>query len=100
MVAIANPNGLDEYELHPVDVDGELKRAKAALGDIPTTELASEGSATLSRIADAARGSDVLYLVCHGGLVEDQAALWLEDPGTADHCHPLARVTVTASSTI
>jgi len=85
LVVIADPTGLAEYEpggrpLAPLDVEGELARAKSGLGSIPVTPLASGGSATLNNvIAHLRDGFDVLYLVCHGALIEGRPQLWLED---------------------
>jgi hypothetical protein len=87
LVVIANPTNLADYQpggrsLAPLDVDGELERAKSNLGDIPVTWLDSGGSATLEDISARLRdGYDVLYLVCHGALVKGEPHLWLEDEG-------------------
>jgi hypothetical protein len=89
LVAIANPAGLEQYQpggrpLAPVDVAGELERARAGLGAIPVTPLTTPGSASLNSLADNLRqGYDVLYLVCHGALVEGEPYLWLEDEAGA-----------------
>ena len=81
LIVIANPANLDRYQLAPVDVAGELARAKTNLGSIRADELASGGRANLNDIAAALRkGYDILYLVCHGSLVKGEAWLWLEDP--------------------
>lgn len=85
LVVIANPSDLADYApggrpLAPIDVDGELARARTALGDIPVTALASGGQATVERIVAALReGFDILYLVCHGALAGGEPRLWLED---------------------
>jgi hypothetical protein len=91
LVVIANPAGVSEYQpggrpLTPLDVEGELARAQSGLGDIPITSLASGGTATLDKIGERLRegaqqhgGYDVLYLVCHGAMIEGQPHLWLED---------------------
>jgi len=98
LVAIANPADLDPNQLAPVDVEGELARAMAGLGKIRTAALARVrdqsqfanveflGTAGLNQIQDSLReGYDVLYLVCHGVLKEDDPKLWLEDEeGNAD----------------
>jgi len=86
LVVIANPSDLDPTQLAPVDVAGELARAEANLGDIPLTALASEGQATLNQVGRCLReGYDVLYLVCHGALIEGEPHLWLEnEAGEAD----------------
>lgn len=89
LVVVANPHDLAAYRLAPVDVPGELARARAALGDLPTTFLAGAPhgrGATLEALADALRaGYPLLALVCHGGVAAGQAALWLErEDGACD----------------
>ncbi|HSR33028.1 MAG TPA: CHAT domain-containing protein [Anaerolineae bacterium] len=91
LVVIANPAGLSDYKpgdrpLTPLDVEGELARAQLGLGDIPFTSLASGSTATLNKIGERFRevppgngGFDVLYLVCHGAMIEGQPHLWLEN---------------------
>src|SRR5207253_2316993 len=68
LVVIANPSQLAEgkvrsegRQLMPVDVQGELARARDGLGDIPITSLASGGKATLDNlIAQLHDGYDIL----------------------------------------
>ncbi len=85
LVVIANPSNLTEYkpagrQLAPVDVEGELARATAGLGTIPVTPLCSSGAATLDNlIAHVREGYDILYLVCHGALINGEPWLWLEN---------------------
>ncbi|HYN87451.1 MAG TPA: CHAT domain-containing protein, partial [Ardenticatenaceae bacterium] len=80
LVVIANPANLRNYGLAPLDVGAELARARAGLGTMAHSALASGGSATLDNLVAAARdGIDVLYLVCHGTLQAGEAWLWLED---------------------
>lgn len=99
LVVIANPANLDPDQLAPVNVSGELARAKTGLGDdIQFTVLARlddsdevegievSGLATLQQIQDhLQRGYDILYLVAHGIFEENTPRLWLEnDVGNAD----------------
>lgn len=89
LVAVANPRDLEEFNLDPVDVAGEMARTRQALGDLPITPLAGEPHgprATLSAIVDGLRaGHSLLYLVCHGTLLRGEPRLWLEtDDGAAD----------------
>jgi hypothetical protein len=80
LVVIANPANVTDYQLAPLDVEGELKRARSGLGSIPVTPLASGGSATLENASAHLRdGYDILYLVCHGALIKGVPHLWLED---------------------
>ena len=64
-----------------IDVEGELQRAKASLGTIPIVTIpdpAQPGYATLDAIAKKLRdGYDILYLVCHGAFIDNQARLYL-----------------------
>jgi hypothetical protein len=105
LIAIANPSNLSDNQLAPVDVAGELKRARAGLGAATASDTSSGQSDSLMVLAaaDAAAPSagpagagprttlsniiarlrdapvDILYLVCHGALVKDEPMLWLED---------------------
>ena len=90
LVVVSNPSNLGTFGLAEVDGDGEVARARAALGDIPATILAdtadAAGRATLARIAAALREvPPLVILVAHGTLVDDQPILWLEQAdGTAE----------------
>jgi hypothetical protein len=91
LVVIANPTDVQSYgpggrKLASLDVAAELARAKAGLEGIACTELASGGRATLDGLVQQLReGCDVLYMVCHGALVEGEAWLWLEDATGKTH---------------
>ncbi len=85
LIVVAGP---DVRNTHPggrvlaaVDVEGELTRARAALADIPIVQELTGASATLARLLEALdRGVDILYLVCHGTLVDEIPVLVLEQP--------------------
>jgi hypothetical protein len=82
LVVIANPSNLASYQLAPVDVAGELERARAGLGQIATSALPAENTrATLNNLLEALRDgqADILYLACHGSLVKGEPWLWFED---------------------
>lgn len=84
LVAIANPTDLGRFKLASIDVDGEMARATAGLGTIPATTLLSSDRVTLDNvIAHLRDGYDILYLVAHGSLVQDESWLWLEDQNGA-----------------
>ena len=91
LVVVANPSDLADYEadgraLPPVDVDGELERARSALAPIPVTALASGGAATVAGIVEGLREErDILYLVCHGYLVDGEPQVLLEDAAGRVH---------------
>jgi hypothetical protein len=77
LVVIANPGDLGDYQLAPVDVEGERKRARDALGEIPIVDLT--GPSTFSCLIDRLREEfDILYLVAHGAMVNGEPILWLE----------------------
>jgi hypothetical protein len=89
-VAAANPSGLAAYGLAPVDRQGEVERARAALGSdagggaIAVAALGPDERAGLPAIAAHLReGYDIFYLVCHGALVDGEPWLWLEGEGGA-----------------
>jgi hypothetical protein len=100
LVVIANPVNLSSYAPHgrplgPIDVAGELERARYGLGNIHQADLASSGSATLNNIISHVRsGYNVLYLVAHGALFNGQPWLWLEDEaGAVDRISGIELVT-------
>lgn len=83
LIVVANPADIEKYEVNGVrltsiNVDEEIERTKTALGDIEAKAL--NGRITLNNIIDQLReGYDILYLVCHGALIEGEPYLWLED---------------------
>jgi hypothetical protein len=108
LVLIANPSGLEQFRLAPVDVSGELERAEAGLkgfelriladheralqsntvgsGGAPAAEDQAASRATLPNLLTALRRAnaeghpyDVLYIVAHGSFIDRTTYLWLED---------------------
>src|SRR5688572_957993 len=83
LVVVANPANLSDYKregqpLTAIDVPAELALVEAGLGPLVKAQLASGGDATLSKVTERLReGYDILYLVCHGALIRDQALLYL-----------------------
>ena len=78
LVAVSNPGNLDQYGLAPIDVDGEVARAREHLKGIEVTVAGQDAGAplTLDRLIDGLRdGVDILYLVCHGGLHPEKGPL-------------------------
>jgi hypothetical protein len=92
LVAIANPSDLEQFGLAPVDVAGEWKRAQTSLGDISATPLHESTRVTMNNLTDKLRaGYDILYLVCHGALVEgEEPRLWLEDQNENGNTIPVS----------
>lgn len=84
LVLIANPTNLADYgpegtPLQPINVEEELERARRALGDMPMTTYAEPGTATLDHLVEGIRvGHNVVYVVCHGAMVNGQTRLYLE----------------------
>ena len=67
LVVVSNPANLANYKLAPVDVAGEMTRARNALGTIPVAELGSAEPCTLDLMIEKLRdGVDILYLAAHG----------------------------------
>jgi len=80
VAAASNPSNIKEYKLAEVDIDGELERAKQALGAIPVIELGKKKKSTLNNLMEALRpGVDILYLALHGTIANGDPRLWLED---------------------
>lgn len=83
LVAIANPSDLANYKFSPIDLAGELDRARVGLAGMGLAELPVSGKpASSDQIIETLRaeGSDILYLVCHGAVVNGRALLFLEGP--------------------
>jgi Arc/MetJ family transcription regulator len=80
LLVVANPTSGEKYGLAPVDVAGETARATEALAGIQLTVLAPGRGVSLGDLAAKLREDfDILYLVCHGRLVEHEPWLFLED---------------------
>jgi hypothetical protein len=83
LVAVSNPSNLKDFGLAPVDVDGEVARAREHLQGTRVAVAGQDAGdpLTLDRLIDRLRGGvDVLYLVCHGGLQPEKGPLlYLQD---------------------
>lgn len=83
LIAVANPSDIGDFGVRPLDVKGEIERARSALGagvDIRT--LGDEDPASLAAIDTMMGGPHapvILYLVCHGSLEQGIPYLWLQD---------------------
>ena len=95
LVVVADPSDVQGMGLAPVDREKELAAARAGLGEIAATELATRGEVTRNSIAARLRdGYDILYLVAHGMLVEGEPWLFLErEDGTAERVRGAELVT-------
>jgi hypothetical protein len=85
LIAVANPVDLEEWNpghraLHPIDVPGELRRARERLPGIrQIEELEGRPRVSLDAIVARLRDEyDIMYLVCHGALIDGEPRLWLE----------------------
>jgi hypothetical protein len=90
VLAVANPSGLEADQpngrtLSPVDVAGEVGRARRALAGIDPGGIAELSQNQPRRptlgnlLAELRQGCDLLYLVAHGAIRENESRLWLED---------------------
>jgi hypothetical protein len=87
MVAIASPIELETNPQGkaPIPIADEKARAEAALAGLNPIFLArvpgAQGTPTQADIIDRLKREDfdVLYLVCHGGILDGEPVLWLED---------------------
>ena len=88
LIVIADPSDATRFRLAPVNKAQELAAARAGLGDIPASELATRGQVTLNNIVAALRdGRDILYLVAHGVLVEaNRGSSWRRKMGAPTGC--------------
>lgn len=80
LAAAANPQGLEQYDMAPVDVGGELTRARESLQGFQLVTLPSDtmGCTLAGLVRHLQEGFDILYLAAHGNLLKGQAWLWLE----------------------
>jgi hypothetical protein len=84
LVVIANPGNITDWKpngrpLAQIDVPGELARARTGLDTISIRELISP-RATLDQLcAEIRDGVDILYLVCHGALKDEEPLIYLDD---------------------
>ncbi len=81
LVFISNPTNVSDLEgFAPIDAAGELERAQKALGNLAITTLAPTEPATLNKLVEKLRDNiDILYLVAHGAVVEDEPIVFLQD---------------------
>lgn len=83
LVVIGAPANLrEDYGLPEVDLQAEKERATAALAGYQVDVLGGGGQASLGRIFEQfeTHKYEVLYLVAHGRLVDDEPHLVLETP--------------------
>lgn len=84
LAVVAGPTDLGSIDagrpLAPVRVEEELARAREGVDSLRLTTLPGDAQPTAANlIAHVRRGYDVLYLVCHGYVVNDEPVLLLVD---------------------
>ena len=84
LAVVANPAGLGDYGLEPVDTEKELSRLAHLMGTMEWAAIPGmreHPRASLDDIAAAlrSRSYQILYLVCHGKIIRGEPYLWLED---------------------
>ena len=98
LIAVANPTDVTRYAagnraLSPIQVADELATAEHGLQKLRQERLVPEEApggkrVTLERLLDALHGDpepDVLYLICHGAMVEGEPRLLLEKEDGTGH---------------
>lgn len=80
LVVVANPASGAKYGLEPIDVEAETALATKAMTGIHVSRWAAEDAVTLNALAGRLREDfDILYLVCHGKMVDNEPYLFLEE---------------------
>src|SRR5664279_1612313 len=51
LAVVANPSNLAQFQLPPIDVQGEVTRARTSMRGVGVTTLASGGTATLNNLS-------------------------------------------------
>ncbi|MCX6081801.1 MAG: CHAT domain-containing protein [Chloroflexi bacterium] len=77
LAVVANPSDLANYKLAAIDSDAELSLARDGLQNISVNTCKGSLEALITSLQ--AQPVDVLYLVCHGYIVNGQPFLCLED---------------------
>jgi hypothetical protein len=77
LVTIANPSNLADFSLAPIDSKAELANIKSALPNTSIEVLENPTIAIFS--AKLAEDYDLVYLVCHGAMVDQKPVLMLCD---------------------
>ncbi|NTU78669.1 MAG: CHAT domain-containing protein [Chloroflexales bacterium] len=77
LIAVANPRGITQYGICPIDTSTYLSIARQIVGPQECTEL-TEDQASLDNLIDKLRlGCDLLYIVAHGGISDGEPHLAL-----------------------
>lgn len=89
LIVISNPRDIETYQLAPLEVQSEMERIRKSLGQMRSRFLVSQPGQSVVSLRNLSavlrEGYPILYLVCHGTLVDQQPFLWLErDDSTSD----------------
>ncbi len=80
LVVVANPASGAKYGLEPIDVEAEVALATKAMKGIHVTHWPADVAVTVNGLASRLREDfDILYLVCHGKIVDSEPYLFLAD---------------------
>jgi len=80
LVVVANPASGAKYGLEPIDVTAETELATKAMTGIHVSSWAANEAITLNALGARLRENfDILYLVCHGKVVDGEPYLYLDD---------------------
>jgi hypothetical protein len=81
LIAVSAPRDVADYQMAEVDVDGEVSRAREALGGIECSVIGQAESLTPQLFIDSLRKApDIVYLVSHGSFPKDmEPVLFFED---------------------
>jgi hypothetical protein len=79
LAAIAAPENAAALNFSPIVVEDEVARARSGLAGMVPDWLGAPGSerCTMPRLAERIPNHDVLYLVCHGKVIDNQGYLLL-----------------------
>lgn len=83
LVLVASPSNLNDYSLTPIGDEAQLAKIRAAFGKVETKVVT--GVTRLSLVSELNLGFDIIYVLCHGALVDGKPYLVLCDAkGEAD----------------
>ena len=79
LVVIANPGSSGTYGLEPIDAEAETALAARAMSGIQVETWAKPAVSLGDLAAKLREDFDILYLVCHGKLVDREPFLYLDE---------------------
>jgi len=79
LVVIAAPTDLANYQLPAIDAATEEQLARDSLAALPCTILSGPSATLNAMVAELRDGHDILYVICHGALVDSEPWLYFVD---------------------